>query len=145
MKEEIERWQMLSYQYMTEESDAADEPNVIIFHKLEWRSQKLICIWDLTLLVPSLQLSSTYTHWIIDLKHCLQGKVHLMLQRKFVEKEYLHCRCHQSTHLPGLFVRLHQMVKVHVYRVPLSVSAHTHACVYTHTARYSIDACLYVI
>ena len=36
---EIERWQMLSYQYMTEESDAADEPNVIILHKLEWRSQ----------------------------------------------------------------------------------------------------------
>lgn len=36
---EMDHWKMLSYQYMTEESDANDEPNAIILHKLEWRSE----------------------------------------------------------------------------------------------------------
>ena len=36
---ELERWNKLSYHYMTEESDDPDEPNNIVFHKLEWRSE----------------------------------------------------------------------------------------------------------
>lgn len=36
---ELERWNKISYHYMTEESDDAEEPNIIIVHKLEWRSE----------------------------------------------------------------------------------------------------------
>ena len=40
MKEsELERWNKLSFQYMTEESDDDNDTNVIISHKLEWRSE----------------------------------------------------------------------------------------------------------
>ena len=40
MKEaELERWGKLSYHYMTEESDDPEEPNHIVMHKLEWRSE----------------------------------------------------------------------------------------------------------
>ena len=39
MKEsEMERWMLLTYKYMTEESDDDDNPNSIILHKIEWRS-----------------------------------------------------------------------------------------------------------
>ena len=40
---ELERWKQLSYLYMTEESDDADDSSVIVCHKLPWRSEsKLI-------------------------------------------------------------------------------------------------------
>lgn len=44
MKEnELERWKQLSYLYMTEESDDPDDSNIIVYHKLTWRSEsKLI-------------------------------------------------------------------------------------------------------
>lgn len=35
---EMEKWSMLSFQYMTEESDD-EEPNTIVLHKLTWRSE----------------------------------------------------------------------------------------------------------
>ena len=42
MKEaELDRWKHLSYNYMTEESDAED-PNQIALHKLDWRSESKI-------------------------------------------------------------------------------------------------------
>ena len=40
---EKEKWSMLSFQYMTEESDDDEEPNAIVLHKLSWRSESKLC------------------------------------------------------------------------------------------------------
>ena len=37
--EETIRWKSLSHSYMTEESDDPFDPNIIITHKLQWRSE----------------------------------------------------------------------------------------------------------
>ena len=36
---EADGMQQLSYLYMTEESDDPDDVNVIVYHKLPWRSE----------------------------------------------------------------------------------------------------------
>ena len=41
--EEAERWKALSYAYMTEESDDSSDSNIIITHKLPWRSDSESC------------------------------------------------------------------------------------------------------
>ena len=37
--QEMERMMSHSHFYMTEESDDADDPNTIVLHKLQWRSE----------------------------------------------------------------------------------------------------------
>lgn len=41
---EREKWLSLSYCYMTEESDDPSDPDVIIVHKLPWRSQSKVLV-----------------------------------------------------------------------------------------------------
>ena len=44
-QKEMERfWKELNQAYMTEESDDSDDPDVIILHKLNWRSQSKLCV-----------------------------------------------------------------------------------------------------
>ena len=41
MKEnELKHWKQISFAYITEESDDAEDPLVIVEHKLSWRSQR---------------------------------------------------------------------------------------------------------
>ena len=39
LKEEARFWKDLSIYYMTEESDCASDDNIVIEHKIPWRSQ----------------------------------------------------------------------------------------------------------
>ena len=37
--EEAKKWQSITHAYMTEESDDSSDPNVIVTHRLPWRSE----------------------------------------------------------------------------------------------------------
>ncbi len=54
-KNEMDKyWKLLSLAYVTEESDDPDNPNGIIEHKLDWRSESkffLLAIRHITLLI----------------------------------------------------------------------------------------------
>ncbi len=43
---EMERWKCLSYLYMTEESDDPSDPNAIVLHKLQWRSESKLSVTE---------------------------------------------------------------------------------------------------
>ncbi len=58
---EMERWKCLSYLYMMEESDDPSDPNAIVLHKLQWRSESKLPVtdsvcWQVPLSLNNLQL-----------------------------------------------------------------------------------------
>ena len=62
---EMVHWKQLSLEYMTEESDDPEDDNVIIEHRLQWRSESKCCSMHYMCL-------STYIIFIAELEEFMQ-------------------------------------------------------------------------